>query len=903
MLFNLLFQVCELHFLDSDIERETSAYDEKTGKKITVNLSRTRVKRDAVPKLFPGCPTYLSSHKNSREEPESKLLRRENEQLHEAIKESIKSKEEEDSKFRFSTYSEFLNCLNREDISSAWIVVKKDLYTMFLIIDVDGVPNIRCSVKVDNYLNVSAFLGDTEVKTFDDTKFPFMINDMRHLHKILEHLTSVDSDKHLLTKNSIVNIIEKLQLESDENSLFWNFFLEQMKLLNCSPKQRRYSSYTMVFFTLLYSISPHAYNFLRHSGYVTVPHPSTIRNLCAGLQWNPRNEQLDEHFLNYVKQKFQSLEHHERIVSLMLDEIHIKSYFDYKGGNIVGMAHNSKEAATSAHVFMVQSFLSSYKDVAHVLPVKTICAEDLFSVLKKVIIGLEKIGFMVICLVSDNNSINRKALSYFSNPPKLSIVYPHPIDPNRPLFFVIDSVHILKCVRNNWINQKNSEKCMYFPDFDKLYESVSIKCASFNTLKKLHEIEKANIVKYEHKLTFKALEPSNLERQNVKLVLQVFNEYVVNALLLLGQNHDLPCSLETAKYIELIYHWWCIMNVKSPHKGIRLRNSFMQPLTVSSHDENLKFLLKFLDWLDVWKNASCTDGVLTKETHLAITHTTHALTEMAKYCINELKMNYFLCGKVQTDTLEERFGKYRYLAGCQYNVSIRQIFECETKLRLQNSLHLTVHSNTYGKIDVGNFNFEQNWGELKSTSFENSFDISVTGKDIEAEKSLIPILTFLAGYCIHSVHKHLKCSACFDQLSVDKELVCNEDTYKLINGLDRGGLKYPKEEIILVVLFCYIVVKKLLSQEFEEKFLRMPNQRLLVTSIAFNILTDAELFNLYDVCSLGHFSESIVKHILWVASNILLKNYCVKKNDTSVSKVCKKRKLDTLKKPNILSTL
>jgi hypothetical protein len=35
----------------------------------------------------------------------------------------------------------------------------------------------------------------------------------------------------------------------------------------------------------------------------------------------------------------------------MMDEIHIKPYFDYKGGNIVGSAHNSVVAATTAHVF------------------------------------------------------------------------------------------------------------------------------------------------------------------------------------------------------------------------------------------------------------------------------------------------------------------------------------------------------------------------------------------------------------------------------------------------------------------------------------------------------------------------------------------------------------------------
>ncbi|KAH8020180.1 hypothetical protein HPB51_025341 [Rhipicephalus microplus] len=97
----------------------------------------------------------------------------------------------------------------------------------------------------------------------------------------------------------------------------------------------------------------------------------------------------------------------------MLDEIHIKPCLDYKGGNICGAAVNSNEAATSVHVFMIQSLLSAFKEVAHILPVKTLQGEDLHCMLEKVILGLEKIGYRVIAVVCDNNSLNRKAMKMF----------------------------------------------------------------------------------------------------------------------------------------------------------------------------------------------------------------------------------------------------------------------------------------------------------------------------------------------------------------------------------------------------------------------------------------------------------------------------------------------------------
>lgn len=183
--------------------------------------------------------------------------------------------------------------------------------------------------------------------------------------------------------------------------------------------------------------------------------------------------------------------------------------------------------------------------------------------------------------------------SFLLDPPQLSIVYPHPCQLDRPLFFVIDAVHILKCIRNNWLNHRNKDKCMLYPDFDIFYEKIEIQTASFYTLKKLYEIEQSSLVKYNHKLTFKVLSPSNIERQNVKLVLQIFNEYMVAALLELGKKHNLNFYKETARYIEIIHQWWCIVNVKSPNKGRRLRNIYMQPLTAVQDDEILIFFQNF----------------------------------------------------------------------------------------------------------------------------------------------------------------------------------------------------------------------------------------------------------------------------------------------------------------------
>ena len=84
---------------------------------------------------------------------------------------------------------------------------------------------------------------------------------------------------------------------------------------------------------------------------------------------NPLIEQHNN-FLMYINNKFNLQEQKDTAVSLLVDKIHLKPYFDYKDGNIVVLSDNSNEAAISAFGFMLNSVFSQYKDVVHVMPNK-----------------------------------------------------------------------------------------------------------------------------------------------------------------------------------------------------------------------------------------------------------------------------------------------------------------------------------------------------------------------------------------------------------------------------------------------------------------------------------------------------------------------------------------------------
>lgn len=100
---------------------------------------------------------------------------------------------------------------------------------------------------------------------------------------------------------------------------------------------------------------------------------------------------------------------------------------------------------------MISSVLSKHKDVAAMLPVKNMDASFLHGSTMKVLERVERAGFKVVAIISDNNRVNRNVFEKMCGG-QLSPCITHPFDSARKLFFLFDSVHLLKCIRNNWIN-------------------------------------------------------------------------------------------------------------------------------------------------------------------------------------------------------------------------------------------------------------------------------------------------------------------------------------------------------------------------------------------------------------------------------------------------------------------
>ena len=113
-----------------------------------------------------------------------------------------------------------------------------------------------------------------------------------------------------------------------------------------------------------------------------------------------------------------------------------------------------------------------------VKPVHKLTAEFQFSVVVKTAAMVEDGGGIVCGSITDNHKINQKFCGLFTRKSNHEAV--HPLNANRGWYLLFDTVHLLKCLRNNWITEKckklsfDGETVGSFADVQELYEAEKI---------------------------------------------------------------------------------------------------------------------------------------------------------------------------------------------------------------------------------------------------------------------------------------------------------------------------------------------------------------------------------------------------------------------------------------------
>ena len=255
-------------------------------------------------------------------------------------------------------------------------------------------------------------------------------------------------------------------------------------------------------------------------------------------------------------------------------------------------------------------------------------------------------------------------------------------------------------------------------------------------------------------------------------------------------------------------------------------------------------------------------GKLTRETYTALLHTSNALIEITE--------------------------QYRQLAGGKYDVSLRQGYKCEKKIRLLTVLKLPLQNREMTLED-----FSLNWNTYEhGSAVGQQYSIQLTTEEVNKDKEMLPVLTYIAGYCCYSVSHKLNCKDCKERIVN----ACGNDAdfqVSVIKGLSRGRLLYPTQDVIDMVLVCYLTITKLSEID---AFYRAQSQRTIAVNSCLAVLDGEYMLHVDQpsFCNTHNYTD-LVKMIVWVCTNTFLNNLCFKKNDAvCTERLAKRRKLRTL---------
>ena len=364
----------------------------------------------------------------------------------------------------------------------------------------------------------------------------------------------------------------------------------------------------------------------------------------------------------FLKSVLENLPHQQRKCIILIDEVYIKPSLTYHGGQLFGRAVNNPEKlASTVCTIMIKCAFGSPEFVFKALPVSNLTSQFLIEQCNPLIQAITEVeNANLLAIITDGHRINQKFFQELKAEERQEPWHgPH----GATLAF--DYVHIVKCVRNNWL----TEKCQQLK-FE--YEGQSY-IVDWQHLKLLFVSESDNLLRLS-KLSYEAIFPKPIKRQKVSTCLRVFCDETMAALETYSTIHSIDAR-GTTLFLKLIIRFWKIVNVQSPGADIRYKDNDRQVVR-SVNDPSLLFLSELAHLVEGMKpeNRKTRMHQLTYDTASIMAHTCRALVSLATNMLTS-GQSFVILGWFSTDPLEKCFSKLRQGAGGTYFISARSVLE------------------------------------------------------------------------------------------------------------------------------------------------------------------------------------------------------------------------------------
>ncbi|KAF2361581.1 hypothetical protein FHG87_007663 [Trinorchestia longiramus] len=171
--------------------------------------------------------------------------------------------------------------------------------------------------------------------------------------------------------------------------------------------------------------------------------------------------------------KVQTLQ--QKNVFLLVDEVQIGPTVSFSGGVLSDMAENNRDCKVTS-MLCVSIEVTWSKDqhfgpakdqhfdlvkgpslMISMTPVHKLTAAYELERVKEAAAAVERAGGRIIESITDNHKVSQQFGKLFDRLGDCSATAKHPLDNERVWFLRFDTVHLLKCICNNWISEKGQK--------------------------------------------------------------------------------------------------------------------------------------------------------------------------------------------------------------------------------------------------------------------------------------------------------------------------------------------------------------------------------------------------------------------------------------------------------------
>ena len=318
--------VCSLHFEETDFK---SGREDTNKRRKLENLQIRCLKHDAVPRIFPNLPSYLTSHR-PKERPSSSTSASRFQVMELKMNEEAENFLDAD---RISTFED-LKTLKAASFPSSWNVISHEgsdrIIFDEILLNEDGRPTFKFSLTVQLNLQVVMFTRNISVpikrilhicKSGKIERLSDVTNILAFLNSFADSPQPVEDTLHNYTSR-LEEILESSEI-SETLSLKLLFLMEQLKLLKGSPQSNRYSTSFLWTALTWQKTSPALYKLMREDGLLTLPCPSYLKQISSSFCLESG---LSKATVSYLGERIRAVPIEDRTVALAIDEVIKISY-------------------------------------------------------------------------------------------------------------------------------------------------------------------------------------------------------------------------------------------------------------------------------------------------------------------------------------------------------------------------------------------------------------------------------------------------------------------------------------------------------------------------------------------------------------------------------------------------